>query len=116
LAPGSGSSEDDIPVVGETYLEEYADMPWISLSKNQPRSNTKNRRLDAGKAMNNSLARRKGEAVEDNQSGNRRQDGGKAMNRRPNSYGEFQLQELPPPDDMKKRKEIDSIKIGPYRM
>ena len=103
-------------MVGETYLEEYADMPWISLSKNQPRSHKKNRRPDGGKAMNNCLARRKGEAMEDNQSGNRRPDGGKAINRRPNSYGELQFQELPPPDDMKQRKEIDSIKIGPYGM
>jgi hypothetical protein len=98
-APGSGNGAfDDIPVVGEAYLQEYADLPWVSLAKSPTRSDNKNRRQVGGRAANNTLSRRWSETPGSKQQGHR---GG-------HSYGEFQLQELPAPDVLKKRKELDN--------
>jgi hypothetical protein len=86
-------------VVGEAYLQEYADMPWVSLAKSPTRSDNKNRRQVGGKAANNTLSRRWSETP-----GSKQQQG----HRGGHSYGEFQLQELPAPDVLKKRKELDN--------
>ena len=34
----SGRLDEDIPVVGTNYLDEYKELPWISLQENYPQS------------------------------------------------------------------------------
>ena len=88
-----------IPEVGENYLREYADLPWVSVqTRNSSRqnrnsnnyyninSNRPNGRSDVYNNNNNSSMSWRKDEVRQQQS----------RRRRPNSYGEFQLQELQP--------------------
>ena len=87
-----------IPEVGENYLREYADLPWVSVqTRNSSRqnrnsnnyyninSNRPNGRSDVYNNNNSSMSWRKDEVRQQ-----------QSRRRRPNSYGEFQLQELQP--------------------
>lgn len=84
-----------LPEVGASYLEEYANLPWVSVQSKRPAQTQvrHTRRTNSTSYSSDSQKQNGGRLAASGPAGDRKED-----QRRPNSYGEYQLQELQPRD------------------